>query len=315
MRLVFMGTGSFGVPALAALCEAGHEIEVAISQPDRPARRGLKVEPTPIHAAAIAREIRHIQTEDVNAPESKGLVKGADAAVVVSFGQKLGEAILSAPRLGCINIHASLLPKYRGAAPYQWAILNGDAATGVTTFRINSRWDAGDVWLQRETPIGETETADELHDRLSLIGAELIVETLRLVERGVARPTPQSSGIASRAPKLSRADGYVDWTQGAYLVVRRIHGLWSWPGATCVFRSRSGREERVLLARGCIAEPESAPLVEPGVVREDGAIQCGSGSVRLLEVKPAGGKLMAYEAFLNGRHVGAGDRWERVRPE
>lgn len=314
MRLSFLGTGSFGVPALHALLEAGHEVAAVFSQPDRPARRGLTVEATPICAAARAAGLRHIQTEDVNVGEHAAVLSGCDAAVVVAFGQKLGPELLSATRLGFINLHASLLPRHRGAAPYQWAILSGDAETGVTTFRINVRWDAGDILAQRATPIGELETADELHDRLARLGAPLVVETLRGLEDGSLRPWAQDASQATRAPKLSRADSVLDWSLPADRVVRRIHGLWSWPTATCVFVSRDGRRERVQLARARVADASAAPSASgpPGAFLADGSVQAGAGRVELLEVKPAGGKLMPFAAFAHGRHIAPPDRWAPI---
>ncbi len=311
MRIVFLGTGEFGVAALRALRVAGHEIVAAVSQPDRPAKRGLKVHPTPIHAAADSLGISHVQTEDVNRLDAADVIREAALGVVVAFGQKIGPAILGGLPKGCVNIHASLLPRYRGAAPYQWAVINGDATTGVTVFQLNERWDAGEIWSQRETPIGETETAAELHDRLAVIGAELIVETVAGIEHGTARARPQDASRASRAPKLSRADGVVDWSQPAETIARRIHGLWSWPGAACMFVSHTGKSERVVLARARVADGRGEPDAEcaAGAVREDFTVQTGRGRLQLLEIKPAGGKLMSFEAFANGRRVQPHDRF------
>jgi len=310
MRLIFLGTGEFAVRALSALVRAGHEIIAVISQPDRPAGRGRTILPTPAHAAADQLGVPHIQTADVNALDVEGLVKRAEIGLVAAFGQKIGPALLNALPRGCVNIHGSLLPKYRGAAPYQWAIINGETETGVTVFQLDERWDTGPIWSQRATPIGETETADELHDRLAQLGAELIVETLDQIERGQAQPRAQDVTHASRAPKLSRADAALDWSQAAAQIVRRIHGLWSWPAATCVFASRSGKVGRVQLARARLADPVAppAPDTSPGSFCPDGSVQAGVGRVRLLEIKPAGGKLMTFEAFANGRRVAPPDR-------
>src|SRR5262245_54437109 len=191
MKIAFLGTGDFAVPALRALHAAGHSILAAISQPDRPAGRGREIFPTPVHAAADDLRIQHIQTADLNALDPGRALHGCEIAVVAAFGQKLGPAVLATPPRGCINIHGSLPPRYRGAAPYQWAIINGDAETGVTVFQIDERWDAGPIWGRRSTPIGETETADELHDRLAILGAELIVEAVAGLESGIAAPALQ----------------------------------------------------------------------------------------------------------------------------
>jgi methionyl-tRNA formyltransferase len=311
MRLVFIGTGAFGEPALKALLAAGHEVTTVISQPDRPAGRGRELQPTPIRTAAAALGLPHVQAEDINGLELRAAFGGAEIGVVAAFGQKIGGALLAALPRGCVNIHGALLPKYRGAAPYQWAILNGDEVTGVTVFQLNERWDAGEILGQRETPIGETETADELHDRLALLGAELIVATIADLATGRATPRTQDVTQATRAPKLSKADSVVDWSQAASKVVRRIHGLWSWPAATCLLALRSGKQERVLLARATVAHATATPTeaLAPGAFCADRAVQTGAGRVRLLEVRPASGKLMTFEAFANGRHIDVGDRF------
>jgi methionyl-tRNA formyltransferase len=313
MRIVFLGTGDFGVPALRRLREAGHELLAAISQPDRPARRGLKTAPTPIHTAADELGIRHIQAEDVNALSGEALFGDADIGVVVAFGQKIGPEILRALRRGCVNIHASLLPAYRGAAPFQWAILNGETTTGVTVFQLNDRWDAGDIWATSETAIGETETASELHDRLAIVGAATIIDALTAIERGDS-PRPQDPARASRAPKLSRADSAIDWTQPARIIVRRILGLWSWPTAVCEYVSQTARAERLQLARAKLIDDETPQTdrCPAGTVREDMTVQAGVGVLQILEVKPAGGKLMPFDAFTNGRHTVPGDFFRTI---
>lgn len=316
MRMVFLGTGDFGVPALRTLMQCGHEVAAVISQPDRPAGRGRAVRPTPIHALADELHLRHIQTEDVNALDSADVLGGAALGVVAAFGQKIGSHILAALPRGCVNIHGSLLPKYRGAAPYQRAILNGDEITGVTVFQLNERWDAGGILGQRSTPIDDGETADELHDRLAVLGAELIADVVADIEADHVRPVPQDVSQATRAPKLSKADGTVDWAQPARSVVRRIHGLWSWPAAACMFVSRAGKQERVLLARAGVADAAAAPTeaTPPGTFCADRTVQAGLGRVRLLAVRPASGKLMPFDAFANGRRIAPPDRFLPVAP-
>jgi methionyl-tRNA formyltransferase len=316
MHIVFLGTGEFAVPALRALVAAGHVCESVISQPDRPAGRGRAVRPTPVHAAARELGLRHVQAEDVDALDRAEVLGDAELGVVAAFGQKIGGAILAHLPRGCVNIHGSLLPKYRGAAPFQWAIINGETETGVTVFQLNERWDAGAIWGQARLRIGETETAAELHDRLAALGADLIVEMLAVMERGEREPTAQDASQASRAPKLSKADGQVDWHAPAVLIVRRIHGLWSWPAASGTFHSRFGRQESVQFARARVADRLAVPsaAVPVGAVAADLTIQAGSGRVRLLEVRPAGGKLMSFEAFARGRDVGPGDRFSVTAP-
>jgi methionyl-tRNA formyltransferase len=305
MRIVFLGTGDFGGPALQALGAAGHTVVTAISQPDRPAGRGRQHRPTFIHALADRLGIRHIQTEDVNGLNLADALGGAEIGVVAAFGQKIGNAILDALPHGCVNIHGSLLPKYRGAAPFQWAIINGDEATGVTVFQLDEGWDTGPIWKRRELRIAETETASELHDRLARLGAELITETLTALQFTDAEPQTQDASQATMAPKLSRRESRIDWSQPAFNVARRINGLWSWPGATCLFPARRGAHEQVQLARAEVADAAGEPTPEfpPGAFLPDKTVQAGRGHVNLLEVKPAGGKLMSFEAFLRGRDV------------
>lgn len=315
MRLVFLGTGDFGAPVLRALLAAGHDVRRVISQPDRPVGRGQAVKPTAMHALADELGIEHVQAADVNAHCFAVLFGDVELGFVAAFGQKIGPGVLAAMPRGCVNLHGSLLPKYRGAAPYQRAILAGERVTGVTVFQLDERWDAGPIWARRETEIGDTETADELHDRLAVIGADAVVEALRLIETGEARPLPQDAAQASKAPKLSKADGHVDFAQPSFRVVRRIHGLWSWPAAACEFVSHTGKRERVQLARAAVVDESRGPDetgVEPGVFLPDLSVQTEQGTLRLLELKPAGGKLMAFEAFANGRRIRPGDRLARA---
>lgn len=316
MKLAFFGTGEFAVAALRALRTAGHEIPVVVSQPDRPAGRGLQVQPTHVRLAAEELGLSHVQAADVNAVPPEDLLRGAALAVIVAFGQKIGPALLAAASRGFVNIHGSLLPKYRGAAPYQWAVINGDATSGVTTFLLNERWDAGPILGRRETPIGDTETADELHDRLSLIGAELIVETVASIERGDARPLVQDVAQACRAPKLSKADSAIDWSQPARVLVRRINGLWSWPTATAMLHPAKGKPVQVQLARARVEEGTGAGTTEArsGDFLPDGSVQTGEGRLRVLELKPAGGKLMKFEQFANGRDVNPPARLGPIEP-
>ena len=310
MRVAFLGTGEFACPALKALVAAGHQVVAAISQPDRPAGRGRNVRPSLVHALADHLAIRHIQTDDVNALEMRDSFGSAEIGIVAAFGQKIGETLLESLPRGCVNIHASLLPKYRGAAPFQWAIINGDEITGVTVFQLDRRWDGGSIWAKREIRIGQTETAAELHDRLAQLGAELIVDTLPIIARGDARPQPQDDAQASRAPKLTRAESQIDWSQPAFAVARRINGLWSWPVATCLFPMAGGKTERLQLARAAVADVQGQPDATflPGTLQGDQTVQTGRGRVRLLEVKPAGGKLMPFEAFARGRQFRPGVR-------
>jgi methionyl-tRNA formyltransferase len=310
-RLAFLGTGDFAVPALEALYDAAHEIVVVVSQPDRPAGRGRQVRPSPVRSAAERLGLRHVQTADLNAENVLELFDGAEIGVVAAFGQKISAATLDALPRGFVNLHASLLPKYRGAAPFQWAIINGETETGVTVFQLDEQWDRGPIWGRQKWAIADDTTAEALHDDLARVGAALIVELLPKIAAEALTPEPQDPAGATRAPKLSKADGVVDWSLTAMQVSCRIRGLWSWPAATVEFESRSGRRETVIIQRAVAHERESKPSPEfpPGAVRSDRMIQTGQGSVRLIDVKPRGKALMSFDAFANGRDLQPGDRF------
>lgn len=310
MKLAFLGTGEFGVGALNALRDAGHEIVCAISQPDRPAGRGKKLQPTFIRTAAESRGIPHLQAEDVNTPEFAAAIERAELAVVVAFGQKIAPSLLAATPHGFINIHASLLPRYRGAAPFQWAVLNGDTETGVTVFKLNEKWDAGAIYATRTHPVREDQTAAELHDELAEVGATLIVDVVARIADGSIAPQPQVHREATRAPKLSRALSVINWNQPARTVARWINGLWSWPTAAAMFAKADNRE-RVQLARA-IPAPDAEPALPnaaPGTIVGHDLVQAAPGVVRILEIRPAGSKLMQFDAFARGRNVAPGDRF------
>lgn len=304
MKIAFLGTGDFACPSLTALREAGHDVSVAISQPDRRAGRGLRVRQTAVHALADALGVPHLQTQDVNALPLDTLAD-VESAVVIAFGQKIGPALLRVPQRGFINLHGSLLPSYRGAAPFQWAVINGDRTSGVTVFQLDEHWDSGSIWGRREIEIGETETAAELHDRLATCGAALLVETLSAVERGELEPVPQNAAQATRARKLTRADRVIDFSQEARSVARRINGLWSWPAATCTLEIPSRPCEQIQLARARVQDASAEPndRFTPGAFRDDLSVQTGRGAIELLEVKPAGGRLIDFAAFRNGRDL------------
>lgn len=312
MKLAFLGTGEFGEPALRGLVDAGHEVVAVISQPDRPSGRGRTVKPTPIHAAADALNLPHVQTADVNTEDFAATLRDAELGFVVAFGQKIGPELLKFLPRGCVNLHASLLPKFRGAAPVNWAILAGERETGVTIFQLDEKWDAGPVWARAATPIGPTETASELHDRLALLGAELTTQTVAGLAAGTLSPQVQDASQSTRAPKLSKEQGRIDFERPAEELVRTINGLWSWPTAFCQFVSRRGKVERVQLARAALVEDAAPPKngQRPGDVLTDQTVQAGRGRLRLLEVQPAGGRVMSFDDFARGRDVASPDRFE-----
>jgi len=314
MRVIFIASGDFAIPTLHALVDSGHEICFVVTQPDRPAGRGKQPAPTPVRSAANALGLPVHAVEDINdaAMIERARRGGARVGVVVAFGQKIKPDFRAALPGGCINLHASLLPKYRGAAPYQWAIIQGEPTTGVTVFRLVDRMDAGPVLTTAETEIGETETAAELHDRLAIIGPDAVLRALDMyADDDIPAGTPQDDAQATRAPKFQKHDGWIAFDRPAHAIARRINGLWSWPGAVCRFESADGRrKERVTLAR---AVARDAPVAgPPGTLNDARHVVTADGAVEIIEIKPEGGKRMEWRAFVNGRHVAPGDRFTSV---
>ena len=314
MRLLFFGSGSFAVPTLRNL-QQNHDIAAVITQPDRPSGRGRKLTPTPVKERALELGLEVITVEQVN---HESMVRrlldfGADVGVVLAFGQKIGPEIRDSIPGGCINAHASLLPKYRGAAPFQWTIINGEEKAGVTVFKLVQRMDAGPILTTRWTSPKPEETADELHDRLAAIAVDAITGALELYAADPNPPgEPQDDAAATRAPKLRKEDGFIDFARPAAELAHFVCGMWDWPGARCRFSSSDGtRNEDVVLARARLAEGQTEGL-PPGDLDARLLLATADGMLELLEIKPAGGKLMTWPDFVNGRHVKAGDRFTRI---
>jgi methionyl-tRNA formyltransferase len=295
MKVVFMGTPDFSVPALDALVAAGHEVICVYTQPPRPAGRGQKDRPGPVHARAEAlgiavRHPRSLRTEEAHAAFA---ALGADIGVVVAYGLILPQAVLDAPRHGCLNIHASLLPRWRGAAPIHRAILAGDAETGVCIMRMEAGLDTGPVLLREATPIGEADTTADLHDRLSDMGARLIVEALDRLDALV--PEAQPGDGVTYASKIDKAEAAIDWTRPAAEVDRQIRGLSPFPGAWTTLAGKRLKLLRARLAKGAGA---------PGEVLEGFIVACGTasgkGAVEVTEAQIEGRERQGVNAFLNG---------------
>jgi methionyl-tRNA formyltransferase len=316
MRLLVLASGEFAIPTLRSVRDRRqHEIACVVTQPDRPAGRGRHAVPTPVKTWALDAGIAVIEGADVNEPAMVQRIRdqSADLGLVIAFGQKLSPALIDAFPHGCVNLHASLLPKFRGAAPYQWAILSGEKETGVTVFRLTSRMDGGPVLSRRSTAIRSDETAEELHDRLARIGPDAVTAALAQFAGG-NRPagTPQGEGGASRAPKLTKRDGQITFAAPARQVVNQILGSWSWPGAACLFVAADGkRRERVTLARARLSVVPSEAH-DPGRIDERLYVSAADGWIELLELQPEGGRVMTWQEFVNGRHVRAGDRFETL---
>ncbi|MFN2499909.1 MAG: methionyl-tRNA formyltransferase [Pyrinomonadaceae bacterium] len=308
MRIVFMGTPDSAVPSLQRLLSDGHDVVAVWTQPDKPAGRGDKIHVSPVKTFALERGLNIAQPQKIRTAESRALFASyqADLAVVVAYGRILPAEYLTAPRLGCINVHFSLLPQYRGAAPVNWAIVNGEQKTGVTTMFIKQELDSGPILLQRETHIGSTESAPELMEKLAEMGAELLGETLNQLDE--IKPVSQDEGKATFAPLLTKADGLIDWSTNAVAIERRVRGFQPWPNGYTHWKSH-----RLIVWN---AEPgeEAHHSAAPGEViaahGDDLIVSCGEKTaLRLLEVQLEGKRRMVARDFLNGTHLQIGDRF------
>jgi len=309
MRIVFMGTPDFAVPTLDRLVAAGHRVLLVLTQPDRPKGRGAHPAPSPVKEAALRLGLPLYQPERVRRPEVVEFLRTleTDAMVVVGYGQIIPQSIIDLPRHGIVNVHASLLPKYRGAAPIQWAVANGERITGVTTMRIDAGLDTGDMLMKYETPIAPGEDALQLGARLAVAGADLLVKTLEaLASRSVA-PIPQNDAEATYAPILKKEDGLIDWNLPASAIASRVAGFLPWPGAWTWFR---GQLFHIWKARDAgHGEGVCGALLAE---RRSLVAQCGANTrLELMEVQQEGRRRMSAQAFLNGvqpgRHAAPGD--------
>jgi methionyl-tRNA formyltransferase len=306
MRLVFMGTPESAVLSLRHLLNDGHEIVSVWTQPDRPAGRGNKLHQSPVKEFAVERNLIVHQPLKIKTQEAKDLFAShhADAAIVVAYGRILPSEFLNAPREGCINVHFSLLPKYRGAAPVNWAIVNGEKETGVTTMKIVEELDAGPILLQRETEIGESETAPEVMSRLAEIGAELLSETLKRIDS--IEPKSQLSEQATFAPILKRADGLIDWSMDAYAISRRVRGFQPWPNAYSSLKS-----QRLIIWEALPEWIEQIQFMPGQIIEAHGdrlIVACGEGTaVRVSHLQMEGGRRIRARHFLNGAHIQVGE--------
>jgi methionyl-tRNA formyltransferase len=301
MRLVYLGTPAFAVPSLEKLVAAGHDVIAVFTQPNRPKGRGQKDAMSPVKEAAMRLGLTVHQPERVRRPEVVEQLRAMapDTMVVVGYGQIIPQAILDIPSRGIVNVHASLLPKYRGAAPIQWAIARGEKITGVTTMKIDAGLDTGAMLKKWETEIGEEETAVELGARLAEAGADLLIRTLEDLPEIV--PEPQDNALATLAPILKREDGHIDWKMPAREILNRARGFQPWPGAFGFLRGL-----RFHVWRGAAADKQLAP----GVLLAEGKqlfAGCGGGAIELIEIQMEGKKRMAASAFLNGFSVAAGE--------
>ena len=308
MKLVFCGTPLFAVPTLERLAAAGHELQLVVTQPDRPQGRGMELTAPPVKQSALKLSLAITQPEKIKKNEefqSRLSALQPDAIIVVGYGRIIPPWMLTLPRYGNINVHASLLPKYRGAAPIQWAIAQGETVTGVTTMLLNEGLDTGDILLQKEMTLQSDDTAVTFAPRLSELGADLLIETLRGLEDKTITPIPQDHSQATLAPILKKEDGLIDFNRTATEIHNRLRGFQPWPGAYTHFRGKS--------LKFISAKPDDTPSnLAPGELRisdEKLFVGCGSRTVlHLLQVQPEGKKALTAREFINGYHPAAAER-------
>ncbi len=304
LRIIFAGTPEFAVPSLAALVEAGHSVIAVYTQPDRPAGRGRKVQMSPVKALALDQGIPVFQPESLKRdPDAVTQLRSLDAdlMVVVAYGLLLPPAVLESPRLGCVNVHASLLPRWRGAAPIQRAVLAGDAVTGVCIMRMEAGLDTGPVFHRSETPIGERETGGELHDRLAMLGASALTDALPGIADGSRIPEPQDDRLANYAHKLTKEEAVIDWTWPAEAIERQVLAFDPWPVA------QTSLDGDLLRIWGAEAETSAGEAAHPGNVlqadRSGIRVATGRGTLRITRLQPAGKKPMSAADYLNARRL------------
>ncbi len=311
MRIAFLGSGAFAIPSFEALLGAGHEVVALFTQPDRHSGRGRRLLPPPLKPVALRHRVPVLQPPKIRDPEAVALLQGLspEILVVVAYGQILPTAVIQAAPRGAVNVHASLLPRYRGAAPIQWAIVNGETTTGVTTMLIDQGLDTGPLLLSRAVPISPEETAAELEARLAPLGAQVLLETLDGLGSGALVPVAQEHAAATLAPLIRKAEGRIDWRQPAEVLERRVRGFQPWPGTTCRV---SGRDLKILRAR---VSSQTGPAGTVVQVDKGGlVVGCGDGSLVLLQVQPESGRPMSGAAFAAGARVVPGRPLDDAAP-
>jgi methionyl-tRNA formyltransferase len=311
MRLIFCGTPQFAVPTLEKLIAEKMTIELVVTNPDEPSGRGYEPKAPPVKRLALEAGLPIFQPAKLSPPETRAYLSEfhPDAIVAVAYGHIIPPWMIDLPGLGCINLHASLLPKYRGAAPIAWAIIRGERVTGVTTMKIDPGLDTGDVLLERRVEICDEDTTPSLSERLSTLGADLMVETLRGLERGEIIPRPQDSSLATIAPMLKKEDGKIDWSITAEEIDRRVRGLQPWPGTYTAFRGK-----KLLIWAARLAVPPAPGPLEPGTLAAGGGklvVACGAGTgLEVRELQLEGRKRIPARDFLNGIHLLPGEKLE-----
>ncbi len=305
MKIIFMGTPDIAVPALEKIIEAGHEVLLVVSQPDKPVGRSKALKPTAVKECALAHNIPVYQPVKIRLEESVAYLQQfkADVIVVEAFGQIIPQAVLDIPKYCCVNIHTSLLPKYRGAAPIQWAVLNGDKLTGVTTMRMDAGLDTGDIIMQKEILLNDGETSETLFDRLAEAGADLIVKTLTAIEDGTAVYTPQDAGKVTHTSKITKEMGSIDWSRSAKELECWVRGMDPWPSA---YTKLEDKNIKIWKAKVLAENTEAKAGTIVRVTKNSIDVQTGDGILSILELQIEGKKRMTANAFLCGCQVKEG---------
>jgi len=315
MKIIYLGSGEFGLECLNALAQSNHSLDLIVTQPPHRAGRGRKQTPTPVARWADSHSIPFIETDNVNAPPEieKIATYQPDVIVVIAFGQKIGNQLINLPLKGAINVHASLLPKYRGAAPINWAIIKGEKQTGISIIALAEKMDAGDILAQAKTDIGVDEAAGELHDRLAKIAAPLLIRTIDHIAEGKAVYIRQDHSKATLAPKLKKTDGFLNFVESADILKRKIQGFWPWPGASAVYISKKTEKPlRITIAMAEVISSSNPANLPPGILDENLNVICGRDALKITKIKPTGSRLMRFRDFVNGHQTKAGDSFIKI---
>ncbi len=303
MKLIFMGTPDFAVPCLESLIDAGHEVLAVFTQPDKPVGRKQILTPPDVKVCALKHGLTVYQPKSLRDVEAMDIIRSLspDAIIVAAYGKILPKEMLDFPKYGCINVHGSLLPKYRGAAPIQWSVINGDAETGVTIMQMNEGVDTGDILMKISIPIGIDDTAESMFEKLSALGGEALVEALEKLERGELTPEKQEESVATYAPMLSKDIALIDWHNSGSAVHNLVRGLYSWPVAYTVL---NGKKLKIIRTSPCDKKGEAGTILSLDPL----TVACGDGSVVIHELQLEGKKRMDSKAFLVGHQLKTGEK-------
>ena len=316
MKILFFGSGFFGIPSLQAIKESENELTSIFTQPAQPAGRGRKQKPTPVALWAMQNNIPCTETDNVNSPQmtQKIAACNAELLLVIAFGQKISPDVINLFQKGAVNVHASLLPKYRGAAPINWALINNDSQTGVSIITLAQKMDAGFILNQTEVQIDPDDDAQTLQDKLALAAPSLLINTISQIAASTAQYTPQDESQVTYAHKLKKSDGFIDFSQPAEAVKNKIRALWPWPGAQTDYVSAKTKKcVRVTIAKAEVIKTPDTKNSTFGLFDRNLNVICGQDNIKILRIKPAGSPLMDFKDFVNGRKTAPGDLLLNIR--